>query len=657
MKVIFYGALRFTSFTLTLVLFGNVQAKALQEEVSPQATIGTDSGQVIMLGGSVELTGSYQGLNSNTSRYQWRFIKKPEGSSSSLSTPAPSMPSFVLDAEGIYVVELVVADDELVTPPAYRIFSAVMPAGNSVLAEESINTSRLCALTLALLGCSEVGRTFNATAGEYSLNVINEGADEVEIHLNGVKVELPYFLSGSQKISKRLNFKAANELKVRVSGGLESSVKVSVVSGTLPQDHNTAPTVADVTLTHSRSFLNVRGNIAVVDPDTGQQYTSEVLSPFDHGIASMQGRSFQFSFWDVSRGDRLFHILTYDDGAPAKGVISRVRVSVNYNSKPRFAGPAVIFVDIDANDISFNLGLGEDREDKHLSYSLLTLPPLGTLSCTQRGAIYSCRYVVPSDFRQETRFRYVVSDGSRNSSSLATLKPFAPNSRATMLAGGRYHFCSLFDRGNVRCWGYLSGLGPPGRSNRTIGDDELPIELGDVFFEFPAVQIAAGDSFACVLLSVGEVRCWGSTQYRKTGGATLSRSMDMGTSLKVKQIALGDLHACALFVNGQVKCWGLSGSGRLGLGSVASAGAPLYPTELPFLDLGGRAVQLTLGVHHSCALMAGGRVRCWGKLSQRSEYIGDDEHPSAIPFMALEGSVQRLFGSPGPSDDSFFCCH
>ena len=43
----------------------------------------------------------------------------------------------------------------------------------------------------------------------------------------------------------------------------------------------------------------------------------------------------------------------------------------------------------------------------------------------------------------------------------------------------------------------------------TIGDNELPSSSSSVTLGGTAIQITAGDSFACALLKGGNVRCWG----------------------------------------------------------------------------------------------------------------------------------------------------
>lgn len=95
----------------------------------------------------------------------------------------------------------------------------------------------------------------------------------------------------------------------------------------------------------------------------------------------------------------------------------------------------------------------------------------------------------------------------------------------------------------------------------------------------------------------------------------------------------GGQHACAVLQGGAVRCWGNNEFGQLGLGHVNNIGDDELPTAAPTIQLGGPAVRVSAGSDHTCALMATGKLRCWGKGdSGRLGYannanIGDDEAP------------------------------
>ena len=70
-------------------------------------------------------------------------------------------------------------------------------------------------------------------------------------------------------------------------------------------------------------------------------------------------------------------------------------------------------------------------------------------------------------------------------------------------------------------------------------------------------------------------------------------------------------HTCALTASvGGVVCWGNNGYGQLGLGYTNSTtgGVPTVPI-IPVLT---GATAVATGNQHTCALMSGGLLSCWG---------------------------------------------
>ena len=77
----------------------------------------------------------------------------------------------------------------------------------------------------------------------------------------------------------------------------------------------------------------------------------------------------------------------------------------------------------------------------------------------------------------------------------------------------------------------------------------------------------------------------------------------------VRAIAAGGQHTCALTSPGKVKCWGDNRLGQLGSRSTPNGRTPV-PVEVAGLTSGVTAI--AAGYAHSCALMRGGGVKCWG---------------------------------------------
>jgi len=170
---------------------------------------------------------------------------------------------------------------------------------------------------------------------------------------------------------------------------------------------------------------------------------------------------------------------------------------------------------------------------------------------------------------------------------------------AAFSVGGE-HTCAVSYAGTVRCfgdntWGQL-GLG----STDTIGDDETPLEH-DRNVKLPDVGVvAAGLNHTCALTLQHEVYCWGDNRLGQLGlGHTKAWGDELGEVPErveldgpVSAIAAGESHTCALLYGGEVRCWGSNAVGQLGhgdgfVGTVGAGDLP-YPNVLdaPRVPLG-----------------------------------------------------------------------
>jgi len=208
-----------------------------------------------------------------------------------------------------------------------------------------------------------------------------------------------------------------------------------------------------------------------------------------------------------------------------------------------------------------------------------------------------------------------------------------PLERGIALAAGVYHACSLFQDGSVKCWGHnnLGQLGVIGAQIYGDSPDETvealsPLNLGQ---NQKAIDVEAGSDYSCAILQDQKVKCWGNNGAGQLGlGDTKTRGnipgqmgdalplLDFGAEALVLSLSASYEHTCALLLGGSIKCWGANPSGVLGLGDIKTRGDE--PGEmgdnLPAVDLGAgeRAVGVALGDLHSCALLESGSVKCWG---------------------------------------------
>jgi alpha-tubulin suppressor-like RCC1 family protein len=98
-----------------------------------------------------------------------------------------------------------------------------------------------------------------------------------------------------------------------------------------------------------------------------------------------------------------------------------------------------------------------------------------------------------------------------------------------------------------------------------------------------------------------------------------------GACVAATGIATGAEHSCALLEGGHVRCWGSNERGQLGVGDASL----LESSPRDVVGLEG-VVQLALGASHTCALLADGSIRCWGD-NQRAQ-LGHDA--SLLPALS-----------------------
>lgn len=209
------------------------------------------------------------------------------------------------------------------------------------------------------------------------------------------------------------------------------------------------------------------------------------------------------------------------------------------------------------------------------------------------------------------------------------------------LAAGRYHTCALLTTGAVRCWGW-GDQGQLGYGNtNTIGDDETPASAGDVNVGGLVRQIAAGGSHTCALLTNGRVRCWGASVlgYGNTDtigdDETPASAGDVELGVLATSIAAGEYHTCAITTAGAVRCWGFSMYGCTGYATKEMIGDNEAPSSKGDVNIGGIVEAISAGGAHTCAVLAGSKIRCWGSAQYgqlgygNRDDIGDDEHPAS----------------------------
>jgi alpha-tubulin suppressor-like RCC1 family protein len=225
------------------------------------------------------------------------------------------------------------------------------------------------------------------------------------------------------------------------------------------------------------------------------------------------------------------------------------------------------------------------------------------------------------------------------------------------IANGSFFSCALFEGGAVRCWGQGANGQLGNGHTYNVGDNETPGSGGDVAIGGAVVHLAAGAHHTCALLETGSVRCWGGGNDGQLGYGNTAKigddelpyvAGDVDVGGTVVQITGGDNHTCARLANGGVRCWGRGADGVLGYGNIDNIGDDEVPASVGMVDIGGPAKHVEAGSVHTCAILVDGAVRCWGegslgRLGYGNEYIiGDDETPSSAGNVDVGGVVKQI---------------
>ena len=224
-----------------------------------------------------------------------------------------------------------------------------------------------------------------------------------------------------------------------------------------------------------------------------------------------------------------------------------------------------------------------------------------------------------------------LGDGTTTNRDTPVAVDLGEGRTAQKIGGGLIHTCAVLDDESTKCWGhnYYGQTGLPtahrGDQPGEMGENLALVDLDiDKEEEVPEIVLALGQH-SCFIGGDGVLSCWGRDNTGQVGvGLRTQRDctysdgtkehctkvpavVSLGTNRTAIDVGVGSSHTCAVLDDGSVKCWGSNGDGQVG-----SSGGHIFSTPVA-ANLGtNNAVEIELGANHTCAILEGGSVQCWG---------------------------------------------
>ena len=236
-----------------------------------------------------------------------------------------------------------------------------------------------------------------------------------------------------------------------------------------------------------------------------------------------------------------------------------------------------------------------------------------------------------------------IGDGTNTDRSIPLIVPSLNN--VTSISAGNGFTCSLISDGTLNCWGNNSSGQLGDATNNSRNSPGAAVSGIN-----NAIQLSAGESHACAVLSDGSVQCWGDNSYAQLGDGTnspasVSSPITVAGVSNVSLVSAGLHHSCAVLADGSVQCWG---TGILGDGNGPRPSAPVS------VSLNSIATDITVGRDHSCALLDTGKIECWGENTYGQ--LGDGTTNQGLLPVIVSGISNAIAIMASPSSDGNSTC-
>ena len=216
---------------------------------------------------------------------------------------------------------------------------------------------------------------------------------------------------------------------------------------------------------------------------------------------------------------------------------------------------------------------------------------------------------------------YELGNGVQSAYHVGTTVPVEvtgiPDATQISLSGGGG--CARRADGTVSVWGAANSHGQ--RGNGTTTTTGAPTGLAGLVLNLTnATAVGCGHGQGtragggCALQSTGAVACWGTNKYGQVlqPAGTIVQTTIVATAgvAGATALAVGRHHSCALVAGGGVKCWGAGALGQLGNNAVPVNSAAVDVVGLPVA--GTTTTQIAAGGNARCAVLNTGALMCWG---------------------------------------------
>jgi alpha-tubulin suppressor-like RCC1 family protein len=270
-----------------------------------------------------------------------------------------------------------------------------------------------------------------------------------------------------------------------------------------------------------------------------------------------------------------------------------------------------------------------------------SLPPLAGVTAISTGLNHTCVLINGGAKCWGDNAKGQLGDGT-TMQRLTPVNVSGLGSGVVSIAAAGLHTCALLSGGGVKCWG--NNL-PSRLGDNTVTQSSTPVDVlagpgpGPTFPALSGVTLLAAGSqsgHTCAIVGSG-VSCWGSDVYGQLGvnmpllGVSRVALPVVGLGGAVSALALGSAHTCAIISGGVVQCWGNNDfGGQLGDNTLVNHRTPVY-----VVGLTSAINAITAGSIHTCALTTAGGTKCWG--NNNSGQLGDSSMMQRLTPVDVSG--------------------